>query len=327
MSGTIFSWESSDPEKATKVIGLRRYYEFLSKRLYDEYEPTKIAKIPIQRNFLKRVDEWLGNFSSDELRYSAFRSIEYIFFAGKKEYEELYRCADSINMRTWLRSKLGLKIFDNGYQRAIKSAIRETWICPATDSLKINEFLKITGLRGHSNGRADWRSMKRMGQLDGVKKFIREEKVERIVLLEDFVGSGRQYCDALETVASIFDGPVLALPLVICEEGCKSVRGLIKRLGRNNIELSPVLVVPPNCMIGPIQNVGEPRLFQALRNSMVDGYKTMKLTLNGEAYGFEWVGSLTVLYSNCPNNVPPIYHSYGKSEKTWKPIFPRGRRA
>jgi len=324
MSRTIFSWESTDPSKATKVIGLRRYYEFLSKRLYDEYEPTKIAKVGVKRNFLRRVDEWLSCFGTDENKYSAFKSLQYVFFAGKSEYEELYRCADRVNMRAWLRSQGSIKIFSPGAAVQMDAAIKQTWICPATDSLKINEFLKITGLTGHSDARADWRSLKKLKPTAALRGFISKQGIKRIVLIEDFVGSGRQFCGALEYVAEVFPGPILALPLIICEDGCKAVVALKKKLGRTNITLSPVLVVPPNCTVGPSVNVGEPPIFSSLRGAMADGYKTMKININGESFGFEKIGSLTVLYSNCPNNVPPIYHSYGSGN--WKPLFPRAKR-
>lgn len=66
-------------------------------------------------------------------------------------------------------------------------------------------------------------------------------------------------------------------------------------------------------------------MFSGLRRAMKNGYVRMKVSMDGEEFGFDKTGSLTVLYSNCPNNVPPIYHFHGNSN--WKPLFPRAKRA
>ncbi|WP_458367887.1 phosphoribosyltransferase-like protein [Marinobacter shengliensis] len=46
--------------------------------------------------------------------------------------------------------------------------------------------------------------------------------------------------------------------------------------------------------------------------------------IEGEEFGYSKIGSLVALYSNCPNNTPPMYHHLSTN---WSPIFPRSSRA
>lgn len=324
MTGPIQAWEIGPPDRAQVIIALRGYYEFMAQRLFSEYEITKSAPIRVQRNFIRRLDEWLNGFSSEQHQLAAFKSVQYLLFAGRNEHEELYRCAYQMNIVRWLADVTQTSFFDSNAETRIQRALARTWIAPATDSLRINEFLKIAGIKGHSL-RTDWRGLSRLGDAERIRAYVDAERIERLVVIEDFVGSGKQFWSALSYAAALFDGPILALPLIICEVGRTNIERRIRELGRNNIALSPVLNAPLNCLVGREAQAGEPRGFTALRRAMRDGYRQMAITLNGEEYGWESIGSLTVLHSNCPNNVPPIFHCDAGGR--WNPLFPRASRA
>ncbi|WP_369969736.1 hypothetical protein AB8E26_05640 [Stenotrophomonas rhizophila] len=323
MAGVISRWETGEPARAQSVISLRRYYEFLSKKLFNEYEPTKTADIQVARDFMRRVDDWLECFSSDSHAISAFRSLEYIMFAGNGEYEELYRCAYRMNIVNWLIEGLPGRMFAENVDTTIKDALLKTWICPASDSLRINEFIKITGI-ATPREQPDFRTLREFCHEEKIKEYIAERNIERLIVLEDFVGSGRQFKGALEVAMQLFAGPILAVPLIICERGKANLVKYIAESGRANVELSPVMVVPQNCTASKQLTSGEPPSFIKLREAMKDGYDQIGMSLNGKQYGFDGIGSLVVLHSNCPNNVPPIYHAYGGGR--WKPVFPRHQR-
>jgi len=294
---------------------LRSYYEFLAKRLFHEYEPTKHAMSNARRDFLKRIEAWLASFDSDLHALTAFKSIQYIFFAGQAEYEELYRCAYSHHIANWLMAKDEIGLFDADADAKLARSVRSTWICPATDSLRINGFLHINGLRGHDL-RTDWRALSIVGDDASIVNYVARKKIKRLVIVDDFVGAGTQFWGALS-----YAGEILAIPLICCASGLRKIKQEVAsaRLGR--VDISPVLVVPDNCMVGEAAVDGEPRLFANLRKAMKFGYEKMDIDVQGDEYGSGRVGSLTVLYSNCPNNTPPIYGL--EASGRWSPIFRR----
>ncbi len=97
---------------------------------------------------------------------------------------------------------------------------RPHWFCPITDSMRINSFLKVNQLIGKSHDTRlaippqVWRFKPRYLSTSTPTKYA------RIVLLEDFVGSGTQMESAVKHAAAISaDIRVLACPLVTCPEG------------------------------------------------------------------------------------------------------------
>lgn len=320
MTGILLRWETGRPSRAGSVISLRSYYEFLAKRLFFEYEPAKLSTTNPRRDFLKRLERWLACFDDDAHALSAFKSIQYIFFAGSAEFEELYRCAYENNICRWLMEVKAIGLFEAKQDQKLQAAVRETWICPATDSLKIGSFLHINRLKGH-DVRSDWRGHSVVGDDEKIKQYIARKKITRLVIVEDFVGSGRQFWTALEYAMKVFSQEILGVPLICCSSGLRYIKLELEKSGRNNVRLSPALVIPDNCMVGVERHDGEPELFPKLRETMAHGYAKMGIKVNGDQYGHGSLGNLTILYSNCPNNTPPIFglDAGGK----WSPIFQR----
>lgn len=310
---------STDPDRVLRANQLRAFYETMSTQLFKQYEPTKISSARISREFLIKIESWLEGFSNDEDKWQAFRSIEYLFFAGQAEFEELYRCGVNHNLVPWIIDQSGIDLFSHEVDELVREEISKCWVCPATDSLRINGFLHVTGLEGQSL-RPDWLSLKQFADVNKVQEYIKAKNIKYLVLVEDFVGSSRQFSRVLNFAASVFSGPIFLMPLIICAPGERKLCKDIKALNRSNICYKPGLVIEDSCLVGQNPTSNEPKLFNALRQVMKTGYKKMDCELDGEEYGWEKVGSLVVLYSNCPNNTPPIYHH---NVSTWNPLFPR----
>nr|WP_171040039.1 hypothetical protein [Marinobacter shengliensis] len=163
---------------------------------------------------------------SEEDQWIAFKSLEYFFFAGVNEYNELYRCAHEHCIIPWLVETNSLNIFDSTLEEKINSLIKNCWFCPVTDSLRINGFLHVTGIKGKSL-RPDWLSLKDLGSVDKIEKYIRKHEISRLVLIEDFSGSGYQISRALKFAAENLKIPILLVPLIICDQGDKTLEQLI----------------------------------------------------------------------------------------------------
>ena len=302
---------------------LKQLYELQAEFLFNQYEPTKASPDECGMSFIQRLDRWVSCFDGAEDQWSAFHSLRYFFFVGLQETEELYRCAVQHKILPWLSDVAKLDILADGFAGLLSEEIKHIWPCPVTDSLRINSLLHRTNLDGQSL-RPDWLSLKELGDCNRIRQYVERKKIKYLVLLEDFSGSGKQCKRATEFALKAFPGPILLVPLVICSPGNQLLREVaMKSDGRLMYE--PVVVVSADCLVQEIPAATEPASFSSLRSAMLNGYKKAGLSLDGEAFGFDGVGSLVSSFSNCPNNTPPIFHA---SSETWpSPLFPRKRRA
>lgn len=322
IDSAIDRWILSTVERTHQATALKRMYDLQAEFLFNQYEPVKASPEESAIPFATRLDNWLSCFDSDEDQWTAFHALRYFFFIGQQETEEMYRCAVQNKLLPWLVDIAKLNIFETGFDAALQVELKATWTCPATDSLRINGLLHRTGLEGQSV-RPDWLSLIELGSEEKVSAYVAKKKIKYLVLFEDFVGSGRQSGDAVEYALSVFSGPVLLSPLVICSTGHIALRKLEQKYpGR--FAYRPVVVIGENCLVGQNPSPGEPPSFVGLREIMQRGYQKIGKSINGKAFGFSSVGSLVASYSNCPNNTPPIFHA--RTDSWPHPIFPRERR-
>jgi len=274
------------------------------------------------REFLDRVDRWLDGFPDDKTRWTAFCSIQYLFFAGQNEFDEMYRYAAENILKPWLVDVGNIDIFDSQHSKSLDDELGACWLCPVTDSLRINGFLHVTRIKG-TGIRPDWKSLSLLGAEDRIRAYVEKKKIKRLVLIEDFVGSGRQIDSVLSFATKVFAGQILVVPLIVCADGDRllSERAAVVPDGR--VTYRPVVVISDQCLVGQDATPGEPELFKLLRVALSAGYRRIKRKTEGGEFGYGLTGSLVVLYSNCPNNTPPVYHS---SSKSWSPLFPRSNR-
>lgn len=309
-----------------RAIYLRGLYETMAIQLYGQYEPTRMAAHRVSRKFLKRLESWLECFEDEGDKWAAFRSLEYLLFAGQNEFDELYRHAAENIIKPWLIDVSGTDLFATNVDEVLEELLGQCWVCPATDSLRINGFLHVSHIPGKSL-RPDWMSLRHLGSPERVNDFVGEEKVKYLIILEDFVGTGNQLSRAVGYAAEVFKGPILTIPLIICAPGHKKMKESFGGEKFQNVKYVPGLVLTEDCLVGKEALDGQPKLFPKLRNAMKAGYgkikKEIKNDLMGKAYGYKETGSLVVLYSNCPNNTPPIFHY---ECDTWRPLFPRSSR-
>ncbi|MGS1120477.1 phosphoribosyltransferase-like protein [Rhodanobacter sp. UC4436_H3] len=323
MASKIDEWELN-VERRNKAMYLRGLYETMAIQLYGQYEPTRMVSHRVSRKFLKRVESWIDCFDNDDNKWAAFRSLEYLLFAGQAEFDELYRHAAENIIKPWLIDINSIDIFSPDAGKRIDEAIEQCWICPATDSLRINGFLHVSHMRGKSI-RPDWYSLRELGSSSRIDDFVRNNGVKYLIILEDFSGTGNQLSRAIEYAAGVFKGPILAVPLIICAPGHKKMQRTVLSGNLQDVRYDPGLVISEDCLVGRDAIDGQPKLFPKLREAMKDGYRKIKREgeLNGKAFGYQGTGSLVVLYSNCPNNTPPIFHFDGE---IWRPPFPRSTR-
>lgn len=296
------------------LIKLRDHLVWLQKELFDEYEPNRYE------SFDDRLVEWLLNVDDGDDRKSLFRLLKHLFFVGKQQFDSLCRAAYGDQATRWVIDKCGLNISDPNLSDHIRTAMQHTWFCPITDSMRINSFLKLNGLRGH-NHRPDWRSLQMFGDPARIQAYLTANSIERIVLLEDFVGTGDQMSNSVAWAAGNFPATqILVMPLVCCPRGVET-GALLAAFA--NVTFSATLTLRPELFLRETHQADEPELFTRVRAII----QHVRARLNGwqaEPFGYEATGALVALYSNCPDNTLPLIHAQGDQ---WAPLFSRIRRS
>lgn len=321
--------DSVDKHYPSKLKRLESQIDYLASRLYSEYEITKYP--PHQSDFMIRLRDWLNSADDLDDQKVLFELIPRIFFIGHNEYLSLYRTAFNGPIARWLIDHLGIKITDKDAQTKVINAVSSTWFCSITDSMKISTFYHVNQIEGFDI-RPDWTALSELSDPDEICRYIDQQipRIERIVLLEDFVATGSQMKRVVEFAAKLPRKiPILVCPLVVCLPGENLGKHLA--LKYKNIEFTSALTLDRSVLLTNKPVLGEEDYITKLRNVVLKTYRKVSgsnpAKLYGE-FGFGEVqqegGLLVVLHTNCPDNtLPLIYH---KSDGPWHPIFPRSSR-
>ena len=296
--------------------------DHLACALYADYEPM-VGPFP---EYWQRLEAWVNNVASEDSQKLLFRLAAQLFFVGGKELDNLYRVAFNANVSHWLIEELNLKLDDPQLEALVSQALERTWFCPITDSMRINAFYHLNHISGRDY-RPDWRSLAAFGDPAKLDVFLSRE-IDRIVLLEDFVGSGSQIQPTIDFLRDLPNRrPTLLVPLIICPEGLANSNRWCA--ANSSLTMSPVIRLTAHDFLGPFSVPNEPSSFPLFRKLVQD---TFPQVLNGAdpigtktytPFGFASTGSLVVLATNCPDNTLPLVHH--KSD-TWQPLFPRASR-
>lgn len=314
-------WSRSD-DNPVDYQALKARLDFLADRLFFDYEPTRSAG----PHFSDRLIAWLDSAGDEEDQQLMFELVGYLYFVGVMEMELLYQDVFHGQITWWLIDTFHIDITSEGLAERLDIALKKTWFCPITDSMQIARFHHINNIEG-KDLRPDWHTLSRLGDPIRILKYAQKEGLERLVLLEDFVGTGNQASRALTFACSAMPNmPILVAPLLICPGGTKSLTDLVETIGGDRVRFDPLVQIPRQCIIAPDAQLGEPDRFGALRQ-MMERVRPLVGALDQNQreaiYGFGPTGALSVMYTNCPNNVPPLIHH---TSPQWSALFPRAVR-
>ena len=302
---------------------------FFSKELYHDYQPIQGHA----SSFKSRLENWLLNIADESDRQTLFKILPHIFYVGGKEFNSLFRVAYNELIANWLIDSDDINFNDlENAKRQIDLGIRDCWICPITDSLNINSFFHINNIPGNgwNEWRPQWYTIDRGNNLwNTYYDYILTHGIRKLVLLEDFVGSGSQVKGVIDFILSKgIDLDVLLVPLINCPEGNR----LFTNLEDNYDRLTYKAVLKPtgSSFIARIPFVEEPADFEEIRNFIKkchllvsNGIPESQINKPYSPFGWRDTGGLIVMYSNTPDNTIPSIHW---SSESWNPIFPRHSR-
>ncbi len=300
--------------------------QFLEEKLFCDYEPTKGP----HPEFWARFENWIENFGVESDQKTAFQIIPKLFYVGQEEFHTLYRVAANGSVARWLINILNLMFDTPDAERQLREAFAKTWFCPITDSMRINSFYHLNGIRTGHDLRSDWLSLSQIGNADTIKRYIQVNGIDYIVLLEDFVGSGSQISDAVSYAASLANDigvQVLLLPIIVCPKGVSTFNSLAT--AHSNLSVNFVIELQGEDFISATPVYGEEKFSTEVRALAVSTYDKVRGHSGpwiGKPYtpfGYKSTGGLVVMFSNCPDNTLPFIHHNSSS---WNPLFPRSSR-
>jgi hypothetical protein len=221
------------PEVASKFQSILGKLEWFGTSEWAEYLPCHHPDF--SAGYLNRLANWIGNVQKPEEQQLLLEYALYIAFFSHADFCALYRTAFCGPITRWIVERARLRLDQPDFQsRLADELFQRTWYCPVTDSMDINEFYHtnhIVGVR-HRPGFAllkmldqpmEGESSNTAARLrDNLEKYRRAPNpqqaappLDRLVLLEDFVGSGTQASGALLWAARNLDIPILFVPLVL----------------------------------------------------------------------------------------------------------------
>lgn len=322
------------------------YYETILNEL--DYHATREWRVYLPAmhpefnpSYMERLAAWIGNLADEADQKLLLEYARHITFFSHDDFAALYRTAFDREIKQWVASQIGAGLDPNGGQAlhdlVKRQTQRHTWFCPVTDSMDINEFYKVNHLKGvgHRPGFSTLQVLAKdcahpdpllaqnlVHYMDNPSLDPHRPlpKLERLVLLEDVVGSGTQCLNAVRWAVANLGKPVLFVPLVLCPNGAEALRSEEKQ-SNGRLMVRPVVELRRCDLLGP-ERKGEQGWTIA---DKVEGMATRCAHLasaNMDTFGYKNTGCSLTTFSNTPDNTLPIVHNKPDSG-TWEPLFPR----
>ncbi len=324
--------------------------EWFGKNEWNRYLPAENANCSTQ--YMVRLAEWIGNVDTDEDRQLLLEYALHVAFFSHDDLCALYRTAFSGVITRWVIEQEKLSFDEPDFQiRLAEELHQRTWYCPVTDSMDINEFYHANHIVGvaHRPGFALLKMLDEPTDQDGadtptrlmknLEKYIGDPNprsaapaLKRLVLLEDFVGTGTQSAGALKWAAKNLGLPILFVPFVICAPGVKELTKIAAKHPAK-VRFSPLLKLDERDLLGDNRTgvLGIPnaerieKLADDTFHQVAGGQHTNENIAPHTAFGFKKTGASFVSYSNTPNNTLPLLH-HRPATGGWRPLFPRSAR-
>lgn len=288
---------------------------------------------------MERLAAWIGNFSDEDEQKLLLEYALQISFFSHDDFSALYRSAFNREATCWVADQIGAKLEPDGhsaFQATVHAHLhRQTWFCPVTDSMDINEFYKVNHLAGvgHRPGFSTLQMLaEKAATLDpkisaNVIHYMANPSLdpsrplpslERVVLLEDIVGSASQCLAAIRWAVANIGKPVLFVPLILCPNGVKALRAEEQK-SNGLLTVRPVVELSRRDLLGPERQGAQGWPLADQLEALAVRYKHR---VDGDPFGYRNTGCSLTTFSNTPNNTLPIVHSRPQNG-SWQPLFPR----
>jgi hypothetical protein len=328
-----------DPTAKAKFGAILDQLDYHASKEWKVYLPAENPDF--NSNVMDRLAAWVGNVSTEDDQKLMLEYALYISFFSHNDFAALYRTAMDREISQWVAKQVGARLepaggqyFDDLVRQSIKL---HTWFCPITDSMDINEFYKVNHLRGVGH-RPGFATLEMLAELVGspdpqlsvnLRNYMargntdangRPIPLERIVLLEDIVGSGSQCLKAVRWAVVNLGKPVLFVPLILCPNGVDALRAE-EQLWNGLLTVRPVIEVRRNDVLGPERRGQQGWPIASDVESIATKYANLA-SAGMDTFGYNSTGCSIATFANTPDNTLPIVHNK-PANGGWEPLFPR----
>jgi hypothetical protein len=188
----------------------------------------------------------------------------------------------------------------------------------------ISDFYHANSIQGVTQ-RPAFMPLVEFGDANRICTHMQQQGLRRLVLLEDFVGSGSQAESSVHWAIANLNIEVMFVSLIVCPRGAERMRALAGHLPRFSFE--PVIEIQASDVFGPRRIGGDALLVAAVEalaphcHPQVTGAAAHDPAFAPYGpFGYDRTGASVVMFSNVPDNTLPFVHN---QSTTWKPLFPR----
>lgn len=342
LNAKIRSWDLQSTGSAVADSKYSQIFDQLSYHASKDWRVYLPAEHPdFNSSYLERLASWIGNVTDEAEQKLLLEYALCISFFSHEDFTALYRTALNREISRWVATQVNASLQPGGaqaFQELVNRQIhRHTWFCPVTDSLDINEFYKVNHLKGIGH-RPCFATLQMLAERSGIPNPTLAQNItsymanpsgnaqrpapplQRLVLLEDIVGSGSQCVDAVSWAVANLGKPVLLVPLILCPTGSDALN-ILKQQSNGMLTVSPVIELKRSDLLGPERN-GQPGL--SIANDMEDfarRYAT-RASAGMDIFGYLNTGCSLATFSNTPDNTLPLVHNKPIAGG-WEPLLPR----
>lgn len=336
----VRDWDSS---VAGNVAIADSHYSYILNQLEHHAAREWKVYLPAQHpdfnpSYLDRLAHWVGNANTEEDQKLLLEYALFISFFSHDDFTALYSTAFNREVLRWVAQQARAGLDVGGFAR-FNDAVQyqahvQTWYCPVTDSMDINEFCKVNHLQGIGH-RLPFAALQKLAEeagkpnkdlIENLKHYMahphkdpKRPALERLVLLEDIVGSSTQCVKAVRWAQNI-GKPVLFIPLILCPNGAEALRA--EEQGSNGLLIvRPIVELRRSDLLGPERQGGPGWPIADQLEDLAVRCSTGALPgLN--PFGYVGTGCSIATFANTPDNTLPIVH-HKPATAAWQPLFPR----
>lgn len=316
------------PDSDETFEDILRQIDFMIEHAYSRYVPAMYSRhAPV---FQDRMVAWMQNLGlSDQDQIAFFQLVLRFAYFSFDDFLSLYRTAYSNPISRWVWEDTGLKMNMLDFSNQLEEErSKYTWYASVTDSLIISEFYHANAITG-VKCRPNFLTLKELGDPAQVKNYTNGHGFRRIVLLEDFVGTGFQALEIVKWALAHSDLPILFCPMVICPDGFRLFSDLAANSG-GRLKFEPVVKLGDSVFLSSFDSSDDLMKYVSDLTDRIHPNVAGTCAAGGPPYaphgfhrpGNSHTGATVVMFSNTPDNTIPLVH-FNSENSEWVPVFPR----